>query len=98
VTSSWVFLSTLKYDARSTAHQMCLFIIIDLQSSVKFSTNSNTTTALFWDVTQNIMVFLTDVAGRTMDPKTLISYSQSILRNIAEERSSHPHRDGSLKS
>jgi hypothetical protein len=54
--------------------------------------------ALFWDTTQRRAVILKDISVQTIGPKTSVSNCHIILRNISEERGSHPHRGGSPKS
>jgi len=40
VTSSWFFLSTLNYDARSTTHQISVFIYFPILSELCVNTNT----------------------------------------------------------
>jgi hypothetical protein len=63
--------------------------------------------ALFWDITSSSgnplptfrdLDFLTFEMGTIRCPETSVKYYHSTLRNIPEERRSHQHGGGSLKS
>ena len=59
--------------------------------------------ALFWVVTQRVVVILTDVSGQYIDPifrgqETSVRIYHYLLRKNLEERSPQVPRSGSLKS
>ena len=78
---------------------MYLFVILDLQSielsSVKTVIQRLRSPGI---LRRKYWQFLTDVSGQPTDPETSVRNYQSTVRNIAEERSSHLYRGGSLKS
>jgi hypothetical protein len=73
---------------------------------MEIATNKSMLSALFWDIMLRRVVF-TDVSGQLIGDiftgpihcsETSVNNYHTTLRNIPEERRSHQHRGGSLKS
>ena len=101
MTSSWFFLSTLNYDARSTTHQIYNYTSFSPSYTYcYFQLLLVTTTVLFWAIMQRVVVIPYQSFGwKRNDPTFKSQESEKDFDLLSpEERSSHLPCGGNFKS